>query len=220
MTTKPDFCEDFSFTKGPIHTSTPWGMPDIETFAIWWESFLPVIGQTPFYAWLCGGFLEGRPDTWDVDIILTKRTDLVKEDFQLLRDLMLEATELALNKHNILVDMQFYENFSGKDIAIDGVKSFWYSTDNYLKGGVIDSTKWVAFDSVYKNNEKLVDYRDPGSPAVEVMENLWKVTVPTPSEKYTNRIKNHGFIEPEPRLLFAPGEYSVGDVKTAKLQLV
>lgn len=209
MTTKPDFCEHFSYTKGTIHTSVPWNRPSWEVLALWWEDFLPIIDRTPFYAWLCGGFLEGKPDTWDVDIILTKRKALTPKDYQPLSELMIEATRLSLNEYNILVDVQFYENFPGKDVTEDGVKSFWYSTEDYLKNGAIDSTKWVAFDAVYKNGEKLLDYRDPDNRAIEISKNLWKVTVSTPSLKYEGRIKDHGFVEPEPQLMFAPGEFAI-----------
>ena len=209
MTTKPEFHENFSYTKGPIHTTVAWDKPDLERFSLWWKCFVPHLEKAPFYAWLCGGFLEGRPETWDIDIILTKRGNLDSDDYGKLSDLMLEATRLSLTEHNILVDIQFYENFPDKDIAEDGVKSFWYSTEDYLKNGTIDSIKWVAFDSVYKNGQKIVDYRDPDSGAVEMAPNLWKVAIRTPSIKYERRIRDHGFVEPEPRLLFAPGEYCI-----------
>ncbi len=211
MTTKPDFCEGFSYTKGVVHTSVPWRMPTLDKFFAWWRSFLPSVKQTPFSVWLCGGFLEGKPDTWDVDIILTKRHALEPEDYQQLSDLMIEATQLSLNKFNILVDIQFYENFEDKDVVIDGVRSFWYSTEDYLKMGSKDSVKWVAFDSVYKNGQKLVDYRDPGSRAVEIIPHLWKVVVATPSVKYERRIREHSFIEPEPLLLHSPDEVFISN---------
>jgi hypothetical protein len=209
MTTKPDFHEDFSYSKGPIHTTVPWERPNMEKFSLWWKSFLPSLEKTPFYAWLCGGFLEGKPDTWDIDIILTKRTDLEPNQYKQLSDLMIEATRLSLDNYNILVDIQFYENFPGKDVAVDGVMSFWYSTEGYLKKGSIDSIKWVAFDSVYKNGSKMVDYRDADSRAIEILPLLWKVSVCTPSEKYVRRIEENNFVEPEPRLLFAPGEFAI-----------
>lgn len=201
MTTKPHpFPKGkFIYEKGPLTFRKPWRRPTQKKFDQWWSQFSALVAQTPFWVWLCGGFLERKPDTWDVDIILSKPDAPSRDQYAILSHVMMEGTRLAHEEFNILVDIQFFCNLHTRTSTSHQAASFWYSTDDWLEHGATTSVAYVFFDRVYKNGQALFS-----RPVKKLSDDLYEMQIECPSIKHIERYRAEGYKYQTPRLLHRP----------------
>jgi hypothetical protein len=175
---------DFSYRRGPVYTTKPWTQPTVEKFEQWLVRFKEYIRNHAIEidVYLCGKFIEKIEDTWDIDIILSHRNlwSFSEREVLVIRDLMIYGMQLGHDEFGILVDMQCY---LPNPVIGNG---FWYSADDYLRHGQIETQKLDISIDEYFHGEKVSEYEN----AHKVAENLYLVTVECPSNKHVERIRN------------------------------
>jgi hypothetical protein len=98
--------------------------------------------------------------------------------------------QLGFDKFKLLIDMSCYLPFSNGE--------FWYSSEDFLKNGRIQSQILYVFDKVEQDNVIIQDFNTELHTNVkQICENLYMVTRLSPSEKHIERIKQ-GIIYKEP----------------------
>lgn len=97
----------FLYQKGEVSTTTPWGRPTydkLKTFLMDIQNETNILNDYNVY--IMGGVLFDFNTTWDVDMCFVggNQTDeKIENDLNYI-------TDLALNTHNILVDVSWYES--------------------------------------------------------------------------------------------------------------
>lgn len=97
----------FSYQRGVVSTTTPWGRPTydkLKTFLIDVQNETNILNDYDVY--IMGGVLFDFNTTWDVDMCFVGGN---QTDEKLENDLNY-ITDLALNTHNLLVDVSWYES--------------------------------------------------------------------------------------------------------------
>jgi hypothetical protein len=189
MTCKPQSIFK-SYKKGPIMTHKPWSKPSFSLFYFWLLFFVHyiVVYDIDVEIYICGKFIENPKETWDIDIILTKK-DIDKNDMTYLtkiKNLMIFGMQMGHDIFNILMDIQFYFpiDHQMKDTFDD---YFWFSPQNFKEHGQIKLTRLVVFDTVYKNDEIIWNIHEYSN-VCKLMDNLYQFDSLSPSTKHINRI--------------------------------
>lgn len=119
----------FYYRFGPVETTIPWNRPTVEVFDEWWEEFKTFDGVSDYNFYMSGSFLnpENRPNTWDVDIIVTGPI----KKFTTLSDILKHGRSLGFQK-KIFIDIFYYDSidFCYGEISEENIKY-------YLKGMLI-----------------------------------------------------------------------------------
>lgn len=171
----------FYYKKGILETSVPWVKPTQKLFSAWLADFLKIDGANKYNVWLCGGFLQDKWETWDIDIVIHGPRDL-----ELLERVLIDGHYIGLYKYNLLLDIQYhYKNLAWPFKQAQKV------------------SKIVMYDKIIKNNETILDLRLNKS-LKQLSRNLWKITKTEPSEKQLRRINEGLAYVNAPRLLFSP----------------
>ncbi len=137
-------------------------------FEAWLKAFLQIAGIGHYDIWLCGGFLQQKWDTWDVDIVLTGPLE-----FQSLEQILRQGLDLALNQFRLLVDIQHCNVAVLEPFAIDKE---------------ILITKTVLSPLISKNGVLLTDWTlDPS--LRRLGPNLWQVDRVIPDDIQVARIQ-------------------------------
>tara|TARA_Y100000590_G_scaffold360550_2_gene416881 strand:- start:899 stop:1486 length:588 start_codon:yes stop_codon:yes gene_type:complete len=173
-----EVCQEFSYIKGPIKVYKPWERPQEVRFKAWCKDIEEYIIQNKIdiEIYVCGKYLEDKEKTWDIDIIATKKDDPTDSELIKIRDLMIYSMNLGHDKYKMLIDMQYY-------YYNEKINNFWYSSSMFKKYGLITSTILEVYNKVYKNNQLL--YNNNGE---ELMNDLYKVELKSPSEKHIKRL--------------------------------
>ncbi len=99
---------DFYYKKGNIETTKPWiTPPPLDNVNAWWKDFRKN-DLEDYSVWIGGKYAIDKDNTNDVDIILTGPV----YDYMRLFNLLKDATDLGLNKHNIFIDICWYDNIN------------------------------------------------------------------------------------------------------------
>lgn len=113
----------------------------------------------PFRVWLTGNYLikggQKKPevtDTLDIDIIVTKDTNLEKDDYKKVSEFLIESIKCGLN-NKIYVDSQFVFNKENTTYEKDGKRSFFIKTGEEIEKAVISKACYFNF-----NKDKLKEY--------------------------------------------------------------
>ncbi len=155
----------YYFKKGPLEKYGFWRRPTKIIFDLWKKDFLQVKGLKKYEVWLCGGFLEKKWETSDIDIILKGPTK-VKQ----LEHIMIEGHAIAFYKYNLPVEI----HFSNNDL-------FWPFDETRTVN------KIVLGDKIIQNTSILTNYSDlPGSKKISTY--LWKIKKKYPNDKQLKRI--------------------------------
>ncbi len=169
---------NFFYKRGTLETTIPWEKPSKEQFQLWLNDFFTFENVQNYRIWLCGGFLEQKWETWDIDIILTGPLIICN-----IEKLLIDGIFLGLYKYNILIDLQYC--VAGYNWPFKKPKKI---------------TKIVNYDKIIKNNQVLTDLTL--NPSFKQISNkLWQVTAFEPSEKQMKRILIGETYDKEPQLL-------------------
>ncbi|MEL7370958.1 MAG: hypothetical protein AAFN74_18705, partial [Myxococcota bacterium] len=198
MTAKqpPQRRRDFLYEKGPLVVRTPWKRPSKDRFEGWWSAFSKHVAKTPYWVWLCGGYLENKRYTWDVDIVLSKPTHPHQSEYDALARLMLEGSRLAHESYELLVDIQFYCNMESRLDLPHQAASFWYSTEDWLANGTTQLSSYIFFEHIRKNGQTLFS-----GPVRRLGNGIFEIRKTWPSIKYRARFHSDGYRYQDPKLL-------------------
>ena len=173
----------FYYKAGDISTTIPWNKPTIKAFSKWVDEWLQTPGTENYNIHLCGGFAqicyflnENLLDTWDIDIMLTKKPNY-DLDYSKLKRVLDEALKIGF-KHQLLIDMRYILN--GLNPIVEGVE-FKFKDDYVTIRNNITLEKRTSTIS-YKKSTK-------GDHAIELIPGLYQVTKdPKPNwEKYKSK---------------------------------
>jgi len=112
---------DFYYKKGNIETTKPWiTPPPLDNVNAWWKDF-EKNDLEDYKVYIVGKYPVDQQNTNDVDVCLTGPI----YDYNKLQRLLEIGTDLGINKHNILVDICWFDN----------VNFCWYPKDksNFLR---------------------------------------------------------------------------------------
>jgi len=112
---------DFYYKKGNIETTKPWiTPPPLDNVNAWWKDF-EKNDLEDYKVYIVGKYTVDQQNTNDVDVCLTGPI----YDYNKLQRLLEIGTDLGINKHNILVDICWFDN----------VNFCWYPKDksNFLR---------------------------------------------------------------------------------------
>lgn len=169
---------NFYYKKGPIEVFHPWKKPNDTTFLLWKTDFLNTVIKKKYQAYLCGGFLEKKWDTPDIDIIISGPLH-----FLTIEKILIEGHALGFYKYRILFDIQF-----SNDCPL------WpYTTATKV-------VKYKLGPQTAFNNNILEDLRNNSS-YYQRSKYLWEINSVCPTDKQQNRIKNGYYYDTKPLLL-------------------
>lgn len=158
---------EFFYQAGSVITHKPWGKPTFLNV----EKLLDEIKAFCDYdMYLVGGVANGKiGNTWDIDIIVNGL--IVYQEFE---NTLHEIYDLALNKHNLLVDVRWIDKPVEKlSELVEGDRSEVYKSVRfgyYLKKIGAD----VSEINLFNNGKKLTDYlveRDISFPTEKCLNN-------------------------------------------------
>ena len=96
-------CGDFFYKIGSVSTVKAWKNPNIKNLNQLIDDIKKIDGYKKFDLFLVGGVVNGRlGHTDDIDIILNGECTIEE-----LEDFLITLYDLALNKHNLLVDVKW-----------------------------------------------------------------------------------------------------------------
>ena len=176
---------NFFYQKGVLKITTPWERPSNKLFIEWLNKIMPIANSLNYNLWLVGNFLINPKLTWDIDIIVTKNNKLKPSEYDSLSNFMIKSCKEG-HKLKLLIDMQFYVNFEGKSFSKDGIKSFWHSYNDYIKGGTKRVKKICFFNYFIKNEKIITDWRKNSK---KISSNLYLIKKISSSKKLLDRIK-------------------------------
>ncbi len=120
--------QSFLYQKGEVSTTTPWRRPTydkLKTFLIDVQNETNILNDYDVY--IMGGVLFDFNTTWDVDMCFVGGN---QTDEKLENDLNY-ITDLALNTHNLLVDVSWYES-RPKNLTYSGMVENDFIQDNII----------------------------------------------------------------------------------------
>lgn len=178
MTFKPFGVLKSNLKRGVVATDKFWEQPTQVKFEEWTTLVKQYIKTQNIQVnmYVCGKFIEKPEITWDVDVILSHPTEM---DFVQIRDLMNYGMQLSLDKFNMLVNMAFYIPFNKEG-------KFWYSPEEYMKYGKIETKALYTFNKIEYNDEIIQEFKS----SEQIIESLFVVKQISPSDKHIKRIKN------------------------------
>ena len=183
--------------KGKVHATRWWERPTREKFSEWVDIVKKYIRTHNINVnmYVCGKFVEKIEDTWDVDVILSypKARNYTEEELIKIRDLMNYGMQLGFDRFDMLIDMAFY-------LPFDEAGNFWYSVDNYIRNGIIQSQVMHSFDKIIVNGEVSHNLSMENDRCVEILKGLFITSKSSPSEKHIKRV-NEGIYYRKPILL-------------------
>ena len=105
----------FSYQIGPVITTKPWiTPPPLDNVNAWWKDFRKN-DLEDYSVWIGGKYAIDPDNTNDVDIILTGPV----YDYMRLFNLLKDATDLGFNKHNIFIDICWFDNLNFYKYPLD-----------------------------------------------------------------------------------------------------
>ncbi|HNT30537.1 MAG TPA: hypothetical protein PKL83_06325 [bacterium] len=170
----------FWYKNGPVTTAIPWKRPSRKAFAAWFTDFLAISGLDGYDVWLCGGFLQQKWPTWDVDIVLTGPFDAFA-----LERILTEGLQLAVNKHELLVDLQHQSEPPTWPVHPADVRII---------------RKTVLSPVIEKNGDLLTDWRNEPS-LTQIGTHLWQVDREVPDGVQIARVQAGLTYDIPPKLL-------------------
>ena len=126
----------FCYRKGDLVTTNSWNRPTIKVFNKWLDEWSKIPGVDNYNLYMTGGFAqiyyfsdESLLDTWDIDIMLLKKSHIANINFTELKNILDEADKIAW-KNYLLVDARcivnglnpIQEGTDYKDMASAGFK--------------------------------------------------------------------------------------------------
>jgi hypothetical protein len=120
--------QSFLYQKGEVSTTTPWRRPTydkLKTFLIDVQNETNILNDYDVY--IMGGVLFDFNTTWDVDMCFVGGNPT---DEKLENDLNY-ITDLALNTHNLLVDVSWYES-RPQNLTYSGMVENDFTPDNII----------------------------------------------------------------------------------------
>jgi hypothetical protein len=173
------FNKQFHYINGPVETTIPWFRPNQARFDAWLKDFLQIPVVENYDVWLCGGFLQQKWPTWDVDIVLTGPIDPV-----VLENILVQGLRLALNRR-LLVDIQHQSEPPTTPIS---------ETDRKL------ITKTLISPVIVKNGVRITDWsRDPS--LKQLGPHLWQVDKDVPDARQMARVRAGLTYDKQPLLI-------------------
>ncbi len=157
----------FHYQNGPVETRTPWFRPSEAAFESWMQVFLQLTGIEHYDVWLCGGFLQQKWPTWDIDIVLTGPIEPVE-----LEHILTEGLRSALVRR-LLVDIQHQNQPPLLPLGLEEPKLI---------------TRTVLSPVIYKNGERVTDWTHEPS-LRQLGPHLWQVSTVQPDQVQISRMR-------------------------------
>lgn len=158
----------FYYKKGPLESTIPWTYPTRKLFSAWLKDFLSLKYIDNYEIWLCGGFLQQKWSSWDIDIVINGPVILDR-----LEKILIDGHYIGLYKYNLQLDIQHHNK-----------KLIWPFRE------VTAVKKIVIYDRIIKNNEIITNLHSYKS-LRQISNNLWEYTKNEPSDKQLERIKEY-----------------------------
>lgn len=191
----------FFYKCGTVETTIPWYPPDPVFLNQWRDEFFSIPGVRAFDYWLCGAAME----TWytnDVDVIMTGEIG----DLETLEFILTAAMTIGF-KHRQLIDIawnDYYKKYLEKGrcerraICCEHFFDHGWCTINECTALATDIVTIVVGNEVIKNGAVLTPF-DPT--AIRLRNELWQITMASPSQKQIERMKSGRVYHSSPCLI-------------------